>query len=116
MPTTVNLSSEFQKAVKGLKRRYPAVTDEVRKLVARLERDERPGNKIPGTGTTLYKVRLPNPSARRGKRGGFRVIYYLLLSDQVIMLTIYSKSLRADLSLSKLRRLLDEIDISKDDF
>lgn len=62
------------------------------------------------------KVRLPNPSARRGKRGGFRVIYYLLLSDRVIMLTIYSKSLRADLSLSKLRRLLDEIDISKDDF
>ena len=113
MPTTVSVPPEFLKAIKRLKRSYPAVTGEVRKLVRRLEHDERPGNKISGVQSNLYKVRLPNPSARRGKSGGFPVIYYHLLSDRVILVTIYSKSQQVDISPVKLRRLLDAIDPSE---
>ena len=112
MPTTVSVPPEFLKAIKRLKRSYPAVTGEVRKLVRRLEHDERPGNKISGAQSNLYKARLPNPSAQRGKSGGFRVIYYLLLSDRVILVTIYSKSQQVDINPARLRRLLDAIDPS----
>lgn len=113
MPTTVNVAPEFLKAIRRLKRSYPAVTNEVRKLIARLERDERPGDKISGARSNLWKARLPNPSAQRGKRGGFRVVYYLLLSNRVILVTIYSKSRQADISPAKLRQLLDAIDASE---
>lgn len=113
MPTTVNVAPEFQKAIKRLRRRYPAVTNEVRKLIARLQRDERPGDRISGARANLYKVRLANPSAQRGKSGGFRVIYYLLLADRVVLVTIYSKSQQADISPDKLRRLLNVIGASE---
>jgi hypothetical protein len=64
MPTTVNIPPEVQKKIKRLKRKYPAVTGEVRKLVTQLEDDDRPGDKIAGVGYDVYKVRLPNPSAQ----------------------------------------------------
>ena len=115
MPTTVNIPPEFQKGIKRLKRQYPAVTGEVRKLVIRLENDERPGDKIPGVGYDVYKVRLKNPSARKGKSGGFRVVYYLRLVDNVVLITIYSKSRQTDISPDAIRRMLEEISLDEDD-
>jgi mRNA-degrading endonuclease RelE of RelBE toxin-antitoxin system len=77
MLTTVNISAEAQKDVKHLKRKYPAVTRQLATLIDELEAGKRPGDKIPDIGHDVYKVRLANPSAQRGKSGGFRVIYYV---------------------------------------
>jgi mRNA-degrading endonuclease RelE of RelBE toxin-antitoxin system len=107
MPTRVNIPPEAQKDIKHLKRKYPAITGEVRKLVIQLENDERPGDKIPGVGYDVYKVRLPNPSAQRGKSGGFRAIYYVQMADSVFLLTIYSKTEQADISPEAIRRILE---------
>ena len=115
MPTVVNISSEAQKKIKRLKRKYPSVTGEVRKLVAQLEDDNRPGDKIAGVGYDVYKVRLPNPSAQRGKSGGFRVIYYVQFADIVILLTIYSKTEQTDISSEKIRQVLQNIESTDDD-
>jgi mRNA-degrading endonuclease RelE of RelBE toxin-antitoxin system len=109
MPTKVNIPSEVEKDIKHLKRKYPAVTGEVRKLVIQLENDERPGDKIPRVGYDVYKVRLPNPSAGRGKRGGFRLIYYVQMADAVFLLTIYAKTEESDISPEKIRQLLETI-------
>lgn len=109
MPTTVNIPPEVQKKIKRLKRKYPAVTGEVRKLVVQLEDDDRPGDKIAEVGYDVYKVRLPNPSAQRGKSGGFRVIYYVQLADHVILITIYSKTEQTDISSDKIRQVLENI-------
>jgi len=48
------------------------------------------------------------PTERRGKSGGFRVIYYVQLSDRVILLTIYSKSDETDISIAEIRQLVME--------
>jgi mRNA-degrading endonuclease RelE of RelBE toxin-antitoxin system len=47
----------------------------------------------------------------RGKRGGIRVIYYLVDQDEIFMLYAYSKSRREDISPDQaqiLRALVDE--------
>lgn len=50
-------------------------------------------------GNRVYKTRLENPDANKGKSGGFRVIWYLVTSDKEIYpLTIYSKSDEEDIS------------------
>ena len=108
MPTLVDIYDIFRKRLKQLKRKYPAVTDEVRDLVLQLQNDKRPGVKVPGTGYEVYKVRLRNPSARRGKSGGFRVIYYARLVDYVYLLTIYSKTERTDLNPREIGQLVAE--------
>jgi mRNA-degrading endonuclease RelE of RelBE toxin-antitoxin system len=65
MPTKVNIPPQFEKDLKQLRRKYPAVTTEIRKLVVQLENDERPGDKIPNVGYEVYKVRLPKPGYKR---------------------------------------------------
>ena len=65
---------------------------------------------MPGVGYTVYKARLPNRSAQRGKSGGFRVIYYVQIEDLVTLLTIYSKTEETDISLREIRQLAQEAD------
>ncbi|MCU0475365.1 MAG: type II toxin-antitoxin system RelE/ParE family toxin [Anaerolineae bacterium] len=109
MPKTrVFLSAYFIDALKRLRKKYPAVVTEVKSLVLRLESGDFEGDKIQGIGFDAYKVRLPNPSANRGKRGGFRVIYFVRMSDQVILLIVYSKSERTDVSLTAVRQLIQD--------
>jgi len=113
MPTEVSLAQQAEKDIKRLKKKYPAVTSEVRKLVYQLEDDERPGDKVAGVGYDVYKVRLPNPSAQRGKSGGFRVIYYVQLEDRVILITIYSKTEQSDIAPDQIKQAVE--DAARDD-
>ena len=90
MPTRVNIPPDFKQQIKHLKRKYPSVTAEVRGLVHRLQRGDRPGDVVPDVGYTgVYKERLRNRSARRGKQGGFRLIYYEQYTELVFLLLIY---------------------------
>lgn len=115
MTTTVNIPEPFLKELRRLARKYPAVLKEFDSLATQLKADDRPGDKIPGVGYDVYKVRLKNPSAKRGKSGGFRVIYYVQLVDTVFLLTIYSKTEQIDISSEEIRRILKDIIPPKQD-
>lgn len=110
MPTKVDTHPTFRKRTKRLRRRFPSIHLDLHPLFQRLQNDERPGELVPGVGYTVYKVRLPNQSARRGKSGGFRVIYYVQFSDRVTLLTIYSKTDDIDMSVAEIRDLVMEAD------
>ena len=86
------------------------LADEVDVLVSELEMDYRPGVRLSRVGRNVYKVRLPNRSARRGKSGGFRVIYQERAGILVLLLLIYSKSERADIPDEAIRRVIAEFD------
>lgn len=108
MPTRVDTHPTFRKRTRRLRRRFPSIHLDLRPLFQRLRNDERPGQLVPGVGYTVYKVRLPNRAARRGKSGGFRVIYYAQFSDRVTLLTIYSKTDDIDISNAEIRKLVTE--------
>ena len=110
MPATIYLLQKFRRRLKRLRRKYPAVTDEVGKFITELENGNRPGVQLARYGYELYKVRLPNPSARRGKSGGFRVIYYVQFADLVHLELIYSKSEECDVSAQAVEAILAEIE------
>lgn len=53
---------------------------------------------------------MSNSSANKSKRGGFRVIEYLVTEDNTIyLLTIYSKSDQVDIATKKIKKLIDKI-------
>ena len=76
--------------------------DSYRELQTVLIRDPESGDLIPRSGG-LRKIRWRMPG--RGKRGGIRVIYYLVTRDEIYMLFAYAKNKQEDLSQAQLQRL-----------
>lgn len=106
MPIKVFVAEEFFRAARKLQKRYPNILNDVGVLRAQLAAGETPGDRLQGLAYKAYKVRLGNRDARRGKSGGYRVVYYLETTDQVVMITIYSKSDQPDIPAETLRRLI----------
>ncbi len=66
------------------------------------------GDVIPGSGG-VRKLRWRAPG--RGKRGGYRVIYYARIARGVIyVLTMYPKNVAESISSHVLRRIREEIE------
>lgn len=66
------------------------------------------GQVIPGTGG-VRKLRWRAPG--RGKRGGYRVIYFARIERGVIwMLTLYPKNVKDNISSDVLRQIRNEVD------
>jgi hypothetical protein len=73
-----------------------------------LMRDPEAGPVIPGSGG-VRKLRWAAPG--RGKRGGYRVIYYVRYVNGVIwMLTMYPKNVAENISSHVLRQIKKEVD------
>ena len=64
------------------------------------------GDQITGTGYTLFKSRVRNSDIQKGKRSGYRLIYWLRTSKDIILVTIYSKLDQGDISTKEIRRIL----------
>lgn len=97
MTTQVESTSRFENTSRRLIRKFRSLRNELNTLKLQLQRGDRPGDRLAGIGYVAYKVRLPNRSARRGKSGGFRVIYQEKSGRLVLLLLIYSKTERADI-------------------
>ncbi len=106
----VYTAPEFEKEVRKLRRRFPAVSAQVRVLASQLRDRELPGDRVPEVSLQVYKVRLPNPSARRGKSGGFRVYYAVNQSDMVFLVSIYSKTDRDDASIYEVQQRIKRME------
>lgn len=83
--------------------------EEYRKLQYSLQIRPDLGSLIPG-GAGLRKVRWTIKG--RGKRGGVRVIYYWAVKqDQILMLFVFAKSEKGDLTIEQvkfLRKIVEE--------
>lgn len=71
------------------------------------------GDVIQGTGG-LRKVRWADPRRGKGKRGGTRIIYFVLDEDGVIyLLTIFDKDEMSDLTVDERKALKALVDAEK---
>ena len=82
--------------------------DEYRELQSALIENPEAGNVIPGTGG-VRKIRWRAPG--RGKRGGYRVIYYAKIAQGTIwMLTMYPKNIAENIPAHVLRQIRKEVE------
>ncbi|MEM9672177.1 MAG: type II toxin-antitoxin system RelE/ParE family toxin [Cyclobacteriaceae bacterium] len=103
---TVSFTPEFRRNIRRLARKYRNIRADIQPVITELTQGGTPGNQIQGTGYTVFKVRVKNSDAQRGKSGGYRIIYYLQTSSDVILITIYSKTEQGDISAEQIRRII----------
>jgi mRNA-degrading endonuclease RelE of RelBE toxin-antitoxin system len=95
------VTPDFPGQLRKLAKRYRIARSDLQPLFDDLESGNCPGDQVPGTTYTVFKVRVKNSDIQRGKSGGYRIIYYLKTEAQILLVTLYSKSDKPNLSESK---------------
>ena len=110
MKYAVLVSRDFEKRCERLLKKYRSLSSDLEPLVARLsDGDFSPDFLVPGIDARVYKARLASSDQKRGKSGGYRVIYYVVSEDKrLILLGIYAKAQQENISLQGIKRLLDD--------
>ncbi len=84
------ITSEFKKEIKHLSKKYSSIRTDFDVFLKQLTQDPFQGTSI---GKNCYKIRLAIKSKGRGKSGGARIITYVqIISETVLLISIYDKS------------------------
>jgi mRNA-degrading endonuclease RelE of RelBE toxin-antitoxin system len=102
-------SDEFKTRLRTLIKRYRSIRTDLKPLLDELQSGNLIGDQIPGTGYTVFKVRLKNSDIQKGKSGGYRVIYQLRGDTYILLVVIYSKSDQDDIPANQIRDIIDRI-------
>ena len=104
----VRFTPEFKRNLRALSKKYRHIRSDVQPVIDQIQTGEFVGDQIPRVKYTVFKVRVKNSDIRKGKRSGYRFIYYLRTQTDVILVTIYSKLEQSDISAEQIRRILRE--------
>lgn len=74
----IELTFEFKKNLKRLAKKYRSIRSDLESFIQELQQDNFSGDRISGLrDRIIYKVRIKNSDIKKGKSGGYRVIYLL---------------------------------------
>lgn len=110
----VDFTVPFLKNLKKLSKRYRRIRSDLRPLIDQLSAGELPGVQLTGVDLPIFKVRLKNSDTKKGKSGGYRVVYYVKTQSQIILMIIFSKSDIPNIETSELMKILVEYEKSSE--
>ena len=106
MSYNIQVSSQFKKEAKRLTKKYPSLKKELKEMSLSLSENPFQGVHL---GSDVYKPRISIASKGKGKSGGGRVIHYVQLDDEnVILLTIYNKGEKSSITKEEIEAILQE--------
>ncbi|MBL8016741.1 MAG: hypothetical protein JNK43_05680 [Ignavibacteria bacterium] len=103
-------TSNFEKQLKRLAKKFPSLKSDLANLEKQLQANPKSGTPL---GKNSYKIRLAVKSKAKGKSGGFRVVTYLQLDiviknlTNIYLLSIYDKSETENISNTELKRMIE---------
>lgn len=82
-------TSNFEKELKLLAKKYPKIKEDIKDLKKDLEEKPQQGYPLP---KSCYKIRMKITGKPAGKRGGARIITFVkIIDEKVYLLSIYDK-------------------------
>jgi mRNA-degrading endonuclease RelE of RelBE toxin-antitoxin system len=108
----VEVAPTFNRNLRTLAKKYRTIRNDIQPVIEQLEQGELPGDQISGIGYAVFKLRVRNSDAQKGKSGGYRLIYYMKTATGIILLTIYTKSEQADIAADDIRSIITEYEQS----
>jgi mRNA-degrading endonuclease RelE of RelBE toxin-antitoxin system len=103
----IRITPEFQRKLKVLSKKYRQICNDIAPILDQLGRGETLGDRIPGIGFTVMKVRVRNSDTQKGKSGGYRLIYWAELNEVVVLLDIYPKSEQSNFEVTEIRQIIN---------
>lgn len=98
MSYKIVITSEFAKEAKRIAKKHAGIKFDIAKLIADLANNPTMGIQL---GHDFYKIRMSFSGTNKGKSGGARVITYVVLNNETILLTeIYLKSEHSSADIS----------------
>jgi mRNA-degrading endonuclease RelE of RelBE toxin-antitoxin system len=107
---SVRFANEFENELYRLSKKYRNIRADVEPIIAEIQKGNFVGERLSGFGADyfVYKVRAKNSNIQKGKSAGYRLIYLLESETNVVLLTIYSKSEREDITTNEINSILAE--------
>ena len=104
----IHLAPSFLASLHELTKRYSRAPKTVNPALESLKQHPEAGSAIPGWHRRVWKLRINSRDISRGKRFGFRLIYYLE-GNTIYPLIIYAKTSKTDVSHQEIMRALRAI-------
>jgi len=104
----VEASPTFNRNLRALAKKYRSIRNDIQPVIEQLQQGELPGDQIPGVGYAIFKLRVRNSDAQKGKSGGYRLIYYVKIATGIILLTVYTKSEQVDIAAKDIQSIIAE--------
>ncbi|MBS9782853.1 MAG: type II toxin-antitoxin system RelE/ParE family toxin [Arcobacter sp.] len=102
----IEYSDTFLKETKQLAKKFKLLKADLKQAVEEIKSKNDLGVHL---GFNIFKKRVKNSSIPRGKSGGFRVIIYKQVEDKIILLSIYSKTQKENLSDEELSAIIKKL-------
>jgi mRNA-degrading endonuclease RelE of RelBE toxin-antitoxin system len=112
---TIRFADDFEENLYALSKRYRSIRNDVQPVIEQIQAGNFIGDRIAGMGEDYFilKVRVKNSNIQKGKSAGYCLIYQVESPTMVLLLTIYSKSDRTDISPNEIRSIIAELDESE---
>ena len=110
----IKTTETFEKDIKRLSKKYRHIKQDVLPVCNRLAVGDFIGDSITGFANILYKTRIASSDQKKGKRGGFRLIYSVTNDsedNEIILHTIYAKSSKSDISTDELKNIMRDLEL-----
>lgn len=105
---TIQFTDVFKRQVRDLAKRYRKIKLDIQPIFEKLKNGELIGEQIQKTSYTVFKVRVKNSDIQKGKSGGYRVIYYVKSSTNILCILIYSKSEKDNVTATEIKKVIQE--------
>ena len=101
---------DFQAQLRRLAKRYRSLKTDLQPLFTELQNGNTPGDQIPGTTHTVFKIRVKNSDIQKGKSAGYRIIYQLKSNICILLITLYSRSDESNITAREIREIIERFD------
>ena len=95
---------DFEREIKRLSKKYPSLRSDFSAFINEISQKPFTGTPL---GNNCYKVRLAIKSKGKGKSGGARIITFIqIIEEIVVLISIYDKSEQASISDAEIKERL----------
>lgn len=112
MKVIIHTTEEFDKALKKLSKKYPAIKNDIDNL---LEDILKKTVSYTDLGSGFFKIRFSISGKSAGKRGGARMVWHNLIVSiherRMTLIIVYDKSEVSHVKVSDLKAILNEFKI-----